>query len=139
MANPVFQPAPLAPQSSIVGGGPDEHYRFTVLTDGLLRLEYAPDRVFEDRASTMAIRRDLPTPDFRVVRRDGDLEIITSRMHLRYDCRPFSSEGLTLQVKPSISDWHSLWRFGEGQIAYYYLPGTARTLDNAGALPAAFQ
>ena len=33
-----------------------------MLTDGLLRLEYSADGVFEDRASAFALFRDLPVP-----------------------------------------------------------------------------
>ena len=65
-------------------------WRITVLTDGLVRLEWSEDGVFEDRASTFAVHRDLPVPDFRVIGRRRALEIVTDRLHLVYDRRPFS-------------------------------------------------
>ena len=39
-----------------------DRWRITVLTDGLLRIEWADDGVFEDRATAFALRRDLPVP-----------------------------------------------------------------------------
>ena len=55
---------PVAEPAAVVQG---DRFRITVLTDGLLRLEYSDDGVFEDRASAFALFRDLPVPDFRVV------------------------------------------------------------------------
>lgn len=62
--SPAMQP--VAKAEAVVGGGKDQPYRFTVLTDGLIRFEYAADCVFEDRASTFATNRNLPVPKFRV-------------------------------------------------------------------------
>ncbi|KAJ8098003.1 glycoside hydrolase [Lipomyces tetrasporus] len=128
-----FSARPKArPESIITTTG--AKYRLTVLTDGIVRFEWAPDGVFEDRASTFAINRDLPTPKFRVVDHDDQgLEIITNRFHLYYDKKPFSASGLTAQVLGKITNYRSLWRFGE---AVTDLGGTARTLDEAdGRIP----
>ncbi|KAB2861849.1 MAG: hypothetical protein F9K46_07885, partial [Anaerolineae bacterium] len=38
--------------------------RFSVLTDRLIRLEYHPDGIFEDRASQAFWYRDQPVPGF---------------------------------------------------------------------------
>lgn len=62
-----FGMKPVAYAKAVVGGGRDQPYRFTVLTDGLVRVEYAADCAFEDRASTFATRRQLAVPDFRVI------------------------------------------------------------------------
>jgi len=61
-----FLTSPKADPEAIIGGG-DKPYRFTILTDGLFRFEYAADCIFEDRASTFAIVRKLPVPKFRVI------------------------------------------------------------------------
>ena len=45
---------PVADPANVVQG---DHYRFTVLDAGLVRLEYSPTGVFEDRASQMAVDR----------------------------------------------------------------------------------
>lgn len=121
---------PVADPAAVVQG---PHFRITVLTDGLLRLEYAPRDDFEDRASTFAIRRHLPVPDYRVVDGETHLEVITDRLHLIYDRGPFSTSGLSVQVRGNVSSYHSIWRFGQ---AGTNLGGTARTLDNAdGRIP----
>ena len=64
-----FHTKPVANPGAVVGG-PGEKYRFTVLTEGLLRYEYAADGVFEDRASMFALFRDHPVPDFRVIEKE---------------------------------------------------------------------
>lgn len=55
---------PVADPRAVVQG---DGYRFTVLTNGLVRMEHVEDGRFEDRASTFATTRELPVPDFRVV------------------------------------------------------------------------
>ena len=121
---------PVADPRAVVRG---DGYRITVLTDGLVRLEYAADGVFEDRASTFALNRELPVPDFRVVEADGHLEIETARFRLSYDGGPFTTSGLSLAVRGGVTNYHSVWRCGAERED---LGGTARTLDNAdGAVP----
>jgi hypothetical protein len=117
--------SPLAHDAAVVQG---DRFRLTVLTDGLLRIEWAADGVFEDRASTFALHRDLPAPDFRLVEGDEVLEIITARLHLTYDRRRPSASGLKVDGLGGISSWHSTWRFGDEDAS---LHGTARTLDVA--------
>ncbi|HEY0167290.1 MAG TPA: TIM-barrel domain-containing protein [Jatrophihabitans sp.] len=115
--------------------GPD--YRITVLADGLLRLEHSADEAFEDRASAFAINRELPVPAFEVVETDSHLEVLTERLQLVYDRGPFSTSGLSVQVRGGVSSWHSVWRYGDRPAdGDGNLGGTARTLDMAdGALP----
>jgi len=116
---------PVAAAAAVVRG---ENFRFTLLTEGLIRLEYAADGVFEDRASAFALFRDLPVPPFRVIDGPHHLEIITDRVHLVYDRGPFTASGLSIQVRGNVSSYHSVWRYGEVPDD---LGGTARTLDNA--------
>ncbi|WP_019144814.1 glycoside hydrolase family 31 protein [Aeromicrobium massiliense] len=116
--------SPVAAPEAVVQG---ETFRITVLADGLVRLEHAADGRFEDRASAFALHRRQPVPEFDV--RDGDvLEIVTARLHLTYDKRPFSTSGLSVQVRGGVSNYHSVWRYGEDVPD---LGGTARTLDKA--------
>jgi alpha-glucosidase (family GH31 glycosyl hydrolase) len=116
---------PLADQRAVVQG---ENFRITVLADGLLRLEYASDGIFEDRASAFALFRDLAVPDFRIIDNERHLEIITDRLHVVYDRGPFTTSGLSIQVLGNVSAYHSVWRYGEVPDD---LGGTARTLDMA--------
>lgn len=115
--------SPVAHDAAVVQG---RQFRITVLADGLVRVEWAADGVFEDRASTFALHRDLPVPAFRLVEGDDVLEVLTERLHLTYDRRRPSASGLRVDVVGGISAWHSTWRFGDADAS---LGGTARTLD----------
>ncbi|WP_207453418.1 glycoside hydrolase family 31 protein [Herbiconiux sp. SYSU D00978] len=132
MATDRYRPqfTPLADPAAVVAG---ERYRLTVLTDGVVRLEWSEDGVFEDRASTFAINRALPVPEFSVRERAGRVEVTTARMQVSYDQGPFTPAGLVVQALGGVTNYHSVWRFGET------VPGeggTARTLDYAdGAVP----
>jgi hypothetical protein len=114
--------SPVARPEAVVRG---DRWRVTVLSAGLLRIEWADDGVFEDRASTFALHRDLPVPRFEVA--DGAaLEIVTDRLQLVYDRGPFTPAGLSVHLRGSRSS-HNVWRYGEpaGDLG-----GTARTLDD---------
>ena len=103
-------------------------WRISVLTEGLLRLEYDPDGIFEDRATQSVWNRNFPKSTFRVIDGDDSLEIITPKAHLIYDRKPFSANGLSIQAIGNYSAYHSIWHYGED---FKDLGGTARTLDEA--------
>ena len=117
--------APKALEDNQIVG---KEYRITVLTEGLIRLEYSADGVFEDRGTQVVLNRDFPRTEFRVISGGEGLEIHTSRLHLVYDGKEFSGHGLSIQVKGNLSNYRSLWRYGEVPMD---LKGTARTLDRA--------
>ena len=54
---------PAADSRNIIQG---ENYRITMLTEGLVRLEYSEDGIFEDRATQTVINRDFPAVDYQV-------------------------------------------------------------------------
>ncbi len=116
--------SPVARPEAVLRG---ERWRVTVLTDGLLRLEWSEDGVFEDRASTFALHRDMPVPAFHVVEGEAAIEVVTDRLRLTYDRGPFTASGLSVQVRGNVSNHHSVWRFGED---IRNLGGTTRTLDD---------
>lgn len=112
-------------RNGIVGGRKTDHYRFTVLADGIIRMEWAPDCVFEDRPSSFAAYRDNAIiPPFEVKETDTRLDIITQRLHLSYNKKSFSSHGLYALI---FGFTRSLWRFKE--VGQPNLGGTYRTLD----------
>ncbi|KAL6364662.1 hypothetical protein LRP88_00632 [Fusarium phalaenopsidis] len=115
---------PVARPESIVQGS---QWRFTVISEGVLRYEWAADGFFEDRASTFAVNRNLPTPKFRVVESDNKLDIISSAFHLSYDKKRFSTNGLSASIVGKVTLWGSYWRYGQEQGGN--LGGTSRTLD----------
>ncbi len=115
--------APQVRPENVVAG---PNYRISVLDAGLLRLEYSESGVFEDRASQMAINRAFAPSEFTVIESSAGIEIHTARCVLSYDARPFSTEGLSVRPKHSVTGWGRIWRFGEPPSN---LGGTARTLD----------
>jgi len=127
-------PVRAVANSKVIVGGGSHHYRFTILTPGLLRYEWAPDRQFEDRASVFAINRELPVPEFRVVNKPGSIEIITANFYLTYDDgEAFSPSSLSAGIKGTFGCHSSVWRYGE---ECENMGGTARTLDEAdGRIP----
>ena len=61
----------------------DETVRFTVITDGAIRMEYAPNGHFVDNASQVAVIRDYPAVDFKV-KEGKTIEITTAKLKLKY-------------------------------------------------------
>ena len=82
---------PAASPEAVIQG---DHYRFTVLTPWLMRLEYSETGKFEDRATQCVWNREFPVPGFRVQEEENSLKIITEGIHLQYDKQPFSANGL---------------------------------------------
>lgn len=115
--------SPLALKENIIQG---EKYRITVLTSGLLRLEYNENGIFEDRPTQTVLNRDFKPAGYQVVEALEQLEIITERVHLVYNGKDFSNNGLSIQVKGRLSAYHSIWRYSDN---IEDLKGTARTLD----------
>ena len=102
------------------------YVRFTVLTPRLLRLEYSPENIFEDRPSQLAWYRGLPAPDFSSISTPERVDIETTALHLVYTPSPggFSNSTLAITVKETGHTWHF------GDVDRGNLHGTIRTLDN---------
>jgi alpha-glucosidase (family GH31 glycosyl hydrolase) len=100
--------------------------RFTVLTERLLRLEYDPAEVFEDRPSQAFWRRRQPVPEYSVKQHSDRIEIETDYLLLRYLTSKdgFTPQTLSIRIKGSENTWH----YGDNDALN--LLGTARTLDN---------
>ena len=109
-----------------------EHFRITVLTESLLRLEYSAAGRFEDRATQTVLRRDFAPVRFTVEQKPDELLLRTAYLELHYDRAPFTPEGLYICVK-GIKNSNSTWHYGDAPDT---LGGTARTLDTAnGEIP----
>ena len=94
--NPIYhiQTTPAACPENIVTG---KHYRITVLTQGLLRLEYSPDGIFEDRPTQKVQNRAFPPVEHRLWRTERGIELSTAFMNVFYDEGPFSYGGLWIE------------------------------------------
>ena len=105
----------------------DETVRFTVITDGTIRMEYAPNGHFVDNASQVAVIRDYPAVDFKV-KEGKTIEITTAKLKLKYKkgSGPFTADNLSISslkgVVPSFT-----WK--PGMVQEHNLKGTYRTLD----------
>ena len=97
-ANPQCRP------DAVVQG---EHYRFTVLTPCLIRMEWSDEGHFEDRATQSMWNRDFVPPAFRVLDSADTLQIITSNVHLTYNKQKFSRNGLKISLLGNVSNYHS--------------------------------
>lgn len=112
---------PLANEENTVCG---ECYRITVLTSRLLRMEYIPSGLWEDRASQAVFYRDFPVCDFSVSRQEKWLHIETECLQVSYlENAPFACDTLTVKLKYEPA---SLWHYGDD---FEDLGGTTRTLD----------
>lgn len=100
--------------------------RFTVLTPTLLRLEYAPNALFEDRPSLFAVRRKLPICPFRQRQERDWLTVKTDALTLGY--RTGSGQFRRSNVYIRLASASQIeWR--PGMPSQGNLGGTARTLD----------
>lgn len=65
---------PLCAPDAVIRG---ERYRICVLTDRLIRLEYAEDGQFEDRPTQTVLNRNFPAVAYRLYEKNGKLELFT--------------------------------------------------------------
>lgn len=108
-------------------------YRFTLITDQLIRLEYSEAGCFEDAKTQTVLNRDLGAVKYELIEDDERLEIITEAFHLYYRKGEFSGSQLFIDVRYNFSAYHNRWYYGS---SVETLKGTARTLDEVdGATP----
>lgn len=110
-----------------------EHYRFSVLTPRLLRLEYSESGVFEDRPSQVVLCREFELPSFEVSESEECLEISTEAFHLVYNKKEFALENLYIDAKNRYTNYGGRWKYGATTYGnpprHHNLLGTTRTLD----------
>lgn len=119
---------PLALKQNIVVG---ENYRFTILTDRLIRCEFSANGIFEDRASQSVFYRDFTQVEFETFEKDKKLTIETKSIKLNYTIgEMFSEDSLVISLK---NEPATVWHYGD---IVENLGGTSRTLDTInGAMP----
>ncbi|MDO5772556.1 MAG: glycoside hydrolase family 31 protein [Bacteroidales bacterium] len=107
----------------------DNQVRFTVISDGAVRLEYAPDGQFTDNKSFMAVNRDYEPVDYKV-KQGSWIEITTPVLKLRYKkgSGEFTDKNLVITSASKKKDaFRFTWKPGMKQ--QQNLKGTFRTLD----------
>jgi hypothetical protein len=112
--------------SNIVQGS---DYRFTLLTERLIRLEYSSSGEFEDRNTQLVANRDFEPVNYSVLKDHNghEVEIETEFFHLYYDGGPFAASNLHVDAKYQYTLHDSRWYYGEK--ASGNLGGTNPTLD----------
>ena len=110
-----------APEAMVTSG----NARFTVLTDRLVRMEWAQNGVFEDNASLAIVNRNLPVPSFTHSEKGGVLTLKTDRLTLTYKGGPFTAESLSVTFKMG----GKTVKWVPGMDESGNLKGTTRTLD----------
>ena len=106
----------------------DSQVRFTVINDGVIRMEYAPDGQFVDDPSFIAVNRQYAKSDYKLNVTDSQVCISTDCMTLTYQkgTGAFTAENLTVEAASSLTTqftWHP------GDVQHANLGGTYRTLD----------
>ena len=106
-------------------------YRFTVLTDRLIRLEYSKDGSFNDEITDFAKNRNFEVPKFKCEEDDNYLIITTKYFSLQYAKeKPFKGPSFApdtnLRVKLLNTD--KIWYYGHPEARNF--KGTAFSLDN---------
>lgn len=117
-----YQPAPNPDNVYIFGKA-----RFTFLTSRMVRLEWAGDGQFEDRATFAAVHRHLPKVPVKVREKGSTLTLETGPLTLTYheDGRPFHRQSLSANFK--VGGIKGSWYFGQKDRGN--LLGTYETLD----------
>ena len=106
----------------------DNNVRFTLIDEGTLRLEYAPDGKFVDNKSFMAVIRNYPQVKYAIKNNAKQVVISTAKLRLVYKKgnAPLTKDNLTISSTKAIKT-PFVWKPGMQQKGN--LKGTYRTLD----------
>lgn len=115
--------ASQANEANIIKG---EKYRFTVLSERLIRMEYSEEGIFEDRPSELVWFRNMPKVNYQLKQDNKFLEITTSYFRLTYTKnKPFYGGRINsmsnLRVELLNSD--KIWYYGHPEVRNYGAPG----------------
>ena len=102
-----------AKESYIVG----KKYRFTVLSPRLIRLEYNPLGVFEDRSTSMVINRKFPKVYYSITESDTLIQIDTGIFTLTYvKDSELKSSALGSNIKAMINGTKIEWQMNNPEV-----------------------
>ena len=103
----------------------DAEVRLTVITDGVIRLEWQPEGRFTDLPSFVASERDYPQVDYKTRKRGKTVEVTTSKMTLTYKTGTgkFTADNTVIKAADGFFTWKPGMKQKEN------LKGTFRTLD----------
>jgi alpha-glucosidase (family GH31 glycosyl hydrolase) len=116
---------PVANPASVINYG---KARFTVLTNGLIRMEWDSLGVFEDNATQVVINRNLSKPNFTVKQTESKWTIATEKLQLVYKKSDKRFDASNLQIEVFNGKIRTKWNLETTDNAN--LKGTCRTLDS---------
>lgn len=108
-----------------------KHYRISILSDILVRLEYSMDGKFEDRPTEFALDRNFIPPKFFIKNDKDYLTISTNYFKLEYQKeKPFYGTKLQpdINLRISLNNTDKVWYFGQAEARNF--KGTAYSLDD---------
>eukprot|EP00457_Paulinella_chromatophora_P000640 gb/GEZN01000640.1/.p1 GENE.gb/GEZN01000640.1/~~gb/GEZN01000640.1/.p1 ORF type:complete len:1179 (+),score=170.50 gb/GEZN01000640.1/:33-3539(+) len=108
----------------------DGSYRFTVLTEGIVRLEHSTTGEFDDNPTVNILNRLLPVPEFSTSVQGKGLHLSTRLVRVEFNPAqpgegPFDQTKIVLRTFP-FTEWTSASKDSGN------LHGTTRTLDRVG-------
>ena len=110
-------------------------FRFSILTERLIRLEYSDAGVFEDQPTEFAWYRNFPKPEFQVEEKNNLLIITTTYYRLTYVKEaPFMGNAInkTANLKVELLSTDRVWYYGHPEARNYMAPAlqTDEETDN---------
>lgn len=110
-----------------------EKYRFSVLSDSLIRLEYSESGQFEDRPTVLASNRLFKPFEFEVIEDDTKIKIQTKNFKLTYKKnKPFKGAYFLKDVnlKIELLGTTKIWHYEHPEVRNYGVPGKVLTDEN---------
>lgn len=107
----------------------DNTVRISMITDGVVRLEYVPDGKFVNDHSFVAVNRDYPKVNYLVKNSGKNVEIRTAKMIVKYlkGTGKFTADNLSITSVKGKNVQPFAWK--PGTVQKGNLKGTYRTLD----------
>ncbi|MEI6518562.1 MAG: TIM-barrel domain-containing protein [bacterium] len=106
------------------------HRRFICLSPTLVRIEFSPDGIFDDRRSMVAYNQQQPVA-FTAITRDGKWDVLdTGAMQIRTIDNDKPCNRNNLELRWNDGKLMQIWRPGDRD--YQNLGGTLRSLDRYG-------
>lgn len=104
-------------KDSIIQG---EKYRFTLLSERLVRMEYSPSGVFEDRPTSLVVNRKFPKVEFSIVESGTLIQISTALFTITYAKNtPFKASTFGSNIKVTMNGTDKEWQAGNPEVRNY--------------------
>ena len=95
----------LIPQNKCIIKG--NKYRFSILTPRLIRIEYNKEGIFEDRATSLVVRRDFGDFQFSYTQDEAAITITTEYFTLIYVKEaPISGNNIKVKINGTDKEWY---------------------------------